>query len=114
LRADEIAALDALALTPETLVAKIRPSNEGYLAAPGPGVGMDVVVRADTQGRAILEDANDRSPSVAVHGAFPADTVVSWTEPGQLVIKAGLIDTARSALPGAAPAIFGTLPGARD
>ncbi len=111
-RADENAALDALALTPETLVAKIRPSNDGYLAAPGSGAGVDVVVRADASGRAILDDATIDLPPSQYTPHFPADATISWSQAGQLVIKAGLIDTARSTLEGAAPARFNTLPGA--
>ncbi len=111
-RADETAALDALALTPETLVAKIRPSNDGYLAAPGSGAGVDVVVRADAQGRAILDDATIDLPPSQFTPHFPADATIAWSQAGQLVIKAGLIDTAHSTLEGAAPALFNTLPGA--
>ena len=111
-RADETAALDGLALTTETLIAKSRPSNDGYLGSPGSGAGVDVVVRADAQGRAILDDARIDLPPSQFTAHFPADVVVAWSQPGQLVIKGGAIDTDRSALPGAADAAFGTLPGA--
>ena len=69
-RADETAALAGLALTPETLVAKTRPSNDGYLAAPGSGAGVDVVVRADASGRAILDDATIDLPLSSLRNQF--------------------------------------------
>ena len=111
-RADETAALDALALTPETLVAKLRPSNDGYLANPGPGVGVDVVVAADAQGRAVLADATVDLPPSQFTPHFPAAVVVAWTQSGQLSVKAGAIAPGSSALPGASDVQFPTLPGA--
>ncbi len=111
-RAAETAALDALPLTVETLVAKIRPSNDGYLMAPASGPGPDVVVRADAQGRAILDDATIDLPASGYTAHFPANVVVAWTQPGKLVVKGGAIDTESSLLPGASPAAFSTQPGA--
>jgi hypothetical protein len=111
-RADETQALAALPLVPENLVAKMRPSNDGYLASPGTGAGRDVVVRADAQGRAVLDDATIDLPQGQFTAHFPAGVTIAWTGQGQLVIKGGAVDVTQSTLPGAADTLFSTLPGA--
>ena len=110
-RAAETAALNSLPVVIETLIAQNRPSNDGYLALPGPGGG-DVVIRADAQGRAILQEATLDLPASKFTAHFPAETTVAWTQPGQLVIKGGTIDLANSSLAGAADVTLITLPGA--
>lgn len=110
-RADEIATLNGLPTVLETLIAKLRPSNDGYLAAPGPDGG-DVVIQADAQGRAILQQATVTLPANQFTSHFPSDITVAWGQTGELTFKAGAVDPANSSLPGAADVALFTLPGA--
>jgi hypothetical protein len=46
-----------------------------------------VVVRADAQGRAVLDDATIDLPQGQFTAHFPAGVTIAWTGQGQLVIK---------------------------
>ncbi len=101
-RQPEMDALDALPQTQYTLVAKIRPSNDGLYRYPGSGIGTTLVVKADPMGRAILSSAHIDLPPATYSTHFPLLLTVSWTQPGAIVITDGLVDQAQSTLGGAA------------
>ncbi len=107
-RREETLVLETLPLTVETLIAKLRPSNDGYLAAPGTGVGVDVVMRTDARGRAMIDEAMIDLPASQFKPHFPPDITIQWTEPGQLLIEAGTVNTTKSRLPGAKDTSFGS------
>ena len=101
-RQAEMDALDALPETQYTLVAKVRPSNDGLYRYPGSGVGTTLVVKADALGRAILSSAHIDLPPSTFSTHFPLLTTVTWSQPGALVITDGAVDQTQSMLSGAA------------
>lgn len=96
----EMDALDALPQTPETLAAKIRPSNDLLYRYPGSGAGSAVVIQVDALGRAVLASVQLDLPPSSYTTHFPYGSTVTWTQPSALVITDGAIDTTQSSLMG--------------
>ncbi|MBI1841068.1 MAG: hypothetical protein HYR88_09485, partial [Verrucomicrobia bacterium] len=111
-RVVETAILEGFPLTVETLIAKDRPSNDGYLLHPDPGDGNNVVITADAAGRAILTTAQIDLPPSVFTAHFPDRIRVEWTQAGRLVVQDGLIDRDNSQLPGALDVLIDETPGA--
>ena len=111
-RAYELNQLDSEAATLDDPSAAIHPSNDGYFRNPASDAGLDIVITADAQGRAVLTTAQIDLPPSNFTAHFPAGTNVAWTQPGVVVISNGAIDATQSSLPGASDAVFTTSPGA--
>ncbi len=99
-RGDELDTLQAASVVSASM--KIKRSNEQYFRAIDTVISPEVVIKAGSDGAALLSGEFSINPGL-FRTHFPYDARIGWTGVGSLNVKEDLIDPTTSSLEGVVP-----------